>query len=129
MLIQKFGRRELLTLSLEKVAECLFFINICQKLKGKSINEEKKIPKLKVSRHGLISGGRGLRLFLSGISNETFQEHRSRLRETTEADLKRVADKYLSQDLDGGRVSISVMGPEQAAKTLDSTWTVQNLLG
>jgi len=66
---------------------------------------------------------------LSGISNETFQEHRSRLRETTEADLKRVADKYLSQDLDGGRVSISVMGPEQAAKTLDSTWTVQNLLG
>ena len=104
------------------------FINICQKLRGKSINED-FFPKFKVSRHGLISGGRGLRLFLSGISNETFQEHRSRLRETTEADLKRVADKYLSQDLDGGRVSISVMGPEQAAKTLDSTWTVQNLLG
>ena len=40
-------------------------------------------------------GHKGMRFFLSGISDEDFALHRSRLRSVTLADLKGVAEKYL----------------------------------
>ena len=74
----------------------------------------------------VVPGSRGLRQYLSGIDDATFQEHRRRLRETSVQDLKRVATAYLSD----GKAGVSVMGPEDTAKSLDnSQWHVQNLLG
>ena len=40
-------------------------------------------------------GHKGMRFFLSGISDEDFALHRSRLRSVTLSDLKAVAEKYL----------------------------------
>ena len=72
-----------------------------------------------------LPGQRGLRWFLSGISHDTFQQHRQRLRNVAREDLERVARAYLTN----ANAGVSVMGPETTAKTLDSSWAVQNLLG
>lgn len=68
---------------------------------------------------------RGLRRWLSGITDEIFQEHRSRIRNVQREDLIRVANEYLKD----GTTGITVIGPEATAKELDNTWNVEMLLG
>ena len=68
---------------------------------------------------------RGLRRWLSGITDEIFQEHRSRIRNVQREDLIRVANEYLKN----GTTGITVIGPEATAKELDNTWNVEMLLG
>jgi len=51
-------------------------------------------------------GHKGMRFFLSGISDEDFALHRSRLRSVTLADLKGVAEKYLVEPAVCGKALI-----------------------
>ena len=65
-------------------------------------------------------GHKGMRFFLSGISDEDFALHRSRLRSVTLADLKRVAEKYLLEPPVCGKALIG-----GANKNLEEMgWTV-----
>lgn len=74
----------------------------------------------------ILPGARGLGPFLTGISHETFLEHRRRLRDVTRDDLIRVSDRYLSRK--GENVGVSVIGPESQSVKLDSTWNVEPLV-
>ena len=75
----------------------------------------------------VMPGDRGLRGWISGITNEMFQQHRDRIRSVTRDDLIRVTAQYLNSE--DRNIGISVIGPESTAKTLDNSWNVQMLLG
>ena len=75
----------------------------------------------------VLPGDRGLRGWLSGITDEMFQEHRSRIRGVEREDLLRVVNKYLHGD--DKTMGISVIGPETTATTIDNSWNIQTLLG
>jgi len=75
----------------------------------------------------IMPGDRGLRGWISGITNEMFQQHRDRIRSVTRDDLLRVTAQYLNSE--DRNIGISVIGPESTAKTLDNSWNVQMLLG
>ena len=72
-----------------------------------------------------LPGDRGLRVWLSGINDDIFQEHRSRIKNVQREDLIRVTNEYLKD----GTVGLSVIGPESTAKTLDNSWNIEMLLG
>ena len=72
-----------------------------------------------------LPGDRGLRVWLSGINDDIFQEHRSRIKNVQREDLIRVTNEYLKN----GTVGLSVIGPETTAKTLDNSWNIEMLLG
>lgn len=55
-------------------------------------------------------GYRGLRYFLSGIDDNTFKEHRIRVKQVTKADLIEVSDRYL---LDAPLTGRTLIGPAQ----------------
>ena len=73
----------------------------------------------------ILPGDRGLRHWLSSVTDEIFQEHRCRIRSVQREDLIKVANEYLKN----GTIGISVIGPETTAKTLDNSWNVEMLLG
>nr|XP_018905366.1 PREDICTED: presequence protease, mitochondrial [Bemisia tabaci]XP_018905367.1 PREDICTED: presequence protease, mitochondrial [Bemisia tabaci] len=55
---------------------------------------------------------RGMRLFLHGITDEMFQQHRSHLLKVTRDDVIFVANKYLSKHEPTGKVARALIGPE-----------------
>ena len=71
------------------------------------------------------AGSRGLREFLANVDDATFEEHRRRLKETTEDEVKRVAEKYL--DNRSSPKGMTVIGPADK-KEVDDSWTVQELV-
>ena len=74
----------------------------------------------------VLPGVRGLGPFLSRISDETFLEHRRRLRDVSRDDLIRVSDRYLAGK--GDNIGVSVIGPESQSQKLDSSWDVEPLV-
>lgn len=89
--------------------------------------DEAKLGVFKAVDRPVLPGARGQRLFLSGITDEMFEQHRQRLRQVTREDLLRVSDKYLSSS--SKAKSVTVIGPESSAKNLDNkSWTVQQLM-
>ena len=73
-------------------------------------------------------GGRGLRKFLSEITDEEFDVHRQKIKDTTVEQIKAVADKYLGAQSKSRR-AVSVLGPETSASQVDgeSNWTTEPL--
>ena len=78
----------------------------------------------------VLPGERGMRHWLTGITDDMFQEHRCRIRNVERGDLLRVTSKYIKQDeRDCKIIGTTVIGPEATATTLDKTWNIQTLLG
>ena len=71
------------------------------------------------------AGSRGLREFLANVDDDTFEDHRRRLKETTGEDVKRVAEKYLNNS--SAPRGMTVIGPADK-KEVDDSWTVQELV-
>ena len=56
-------------------------------------------------------GHRGMRHFLTGVSDQMFSEHRLRLKSVTVADVKRVAESYLVEPRTQGKTMIGGVHP------------------
>lgn len=75
--------------------------------------DEAKLNVFKELDKPVLPGSRGQRLFLSGITDEQFEEHRRVLRNVTFADIQRVSEQYLSASRD---LSYSTtIGPESTS--------------
>ena len=72
-----------------------------------------------------LSGAIGQRLFLSGITDDQFHEHRTQLRNVTIEDVKRVSEKYLGKSRENA--CTTALGP-QASAANDSSFVVEELL-
>jgi len=70
----------------------------------------------------ITAGHKGLRYFLSGISDEVFANHRVSIKDVKVQDLKVVADKYLLDPPVSGKAMIG--GLQQGLE--DMGWTVHN---
>uniref|UniRef100_A0A0K2SWQ5 Presequence protease, mitochondrial n=1 Tax=Lepeophtheirus salmonis TaxID=72036 RepID=A0A0K2SWQ5_LEPSM len=69
-------------------------------------------------------GARGLRKFLSGITNEEFDNFRQSLKAVKVEDIKRVTDKYLmDSSLPSG---VTIIGPESGSKDRKD-WNIESL--
>ena len=77
----------------------------------------------------VLPGERGLRKWISGITDEMFQEHRQRIRNVEKDDLFRVTEEYLKKHQNANTRGISVIGPEATAKNLDNSWDIEMLMG
>jgi len=66
-------------------------------------------------------GYRGLRSFLSGVDDQTFRDHRVRVKNVTKEDLVSAANKYLDPKVSGR----TLIGPAQTGLQ-DLGWTTQN---
>lgn len=66
---------------------------------------------------------RGMRLFLSGVSDEQFDEHRRRLIDVSRDDIGRVCEKYLANSSAHG---VTVIGPPNQAVAADPSWTTES---
>ena len=75
--------------------------------------------------HFFFSGAIGQRLFLSGITDDQFHEHRTQLRNVTIEDVKRVSEKYLGSSRENA--CTTALGP-QASAANDSSFIVEELL-
>ena len=72
--------------------------------------DEAKLNVFKELDKPVLPGSRGMRLYLSGITDEQFEEHRRLLRNVTFADVQRVSEHYLGSSRE---MSFSTtMGPE-----------------
>ena len=74
--------------------------------------DEAKLNVFKGLDSPVLPGARGQRLYLSGITDDQFEEHRRLLRNVTFADVQRVSNHYLGN----GRI-----GPESTAVSLSFT--------
>ena len=79
--------------------------------------EEAKLNVFKAVDKPALPSARGQRLFLSGISNEQFAEHRRQLRQVTFADVQRVSDKYLAPSRTNA--CMTSLGPQTELKNYD----------
>ena len=79
--------------------------------------EEAKLNVFKAVDKPVLPSARGQRLFLSGISDEQFAEHRRQLRQVTYADIQRVSDKYLAQSR--VKACMTSLGPQTDFKSYD----------
>ena len=79
--------------------------------------EEAKLSVFKAVDKPPLPSARGQRLFLSGISNEQFAEHRRQLRQVTSADVQRVSDKYLAQSR--AKACMTSLGPQTEINSYD----------
>lgn len=92
--------------------------------------DEAKLSVFQAVDSPVLPGARGLRLYLSGVTDDLFQEQRMRLKSTTRADLMRVADVYLKAE----KFSTTVIGPEATGGELaagsgsSSDWVVEGLV-
>jgi Zn-dependent M16 (insulinase) family peptidase len=86
--------------------------------------DEAKLNVFKAVDRPVLPGARGQRLFLAGITDDMFDEHRKQLRNVTSQDVLRVSDKYLSASRD--KASVTVIGPESSA--LATSFPVEALL-
>ncbi|XP_043239224.1 presequence protease, mitochondrial-like isoform X1 [Amphibalanus amphitrite] len=68
----------------------------------------------------VVPAQRGMRHFLHGITDDQFDEHRSRLQAVTRDDLRRVAETYLARPAVTGTCILGKQCPD-----LDSSWQVQ----
>ena len=66
--------------------------------------------------------GKGMRLFLSHISDEQFAAHRQQLVNVTKDDLVRVSQDYLRQPAVHG---VTIIGPPNDTTARDPSWAVQ----
>lgn len=66
--------------------------------------------------------GKGMRLFLSHISDEQFAAHRQQLVNVTKDDLVRVCQEYLRQPAVQG---VTIIGPPNDTTARDSSWNVE----
>lgn len=73
-------------------------------------------------------GSRGLRQFLSEVSDDMFDEHREQLKAVQAEDVIRVAAEYLDAKRERG---VTVIGPERTQESLEAdlggVWTVESL--
>ena len=74
--------------------------------------DEAKLSVFKGLDKPVLPGARGQRIFLSGITDEQFQEHRQRVRNVTFADVQRVAQEYLGNSRE--KAFSTTLGPETA---------------
>ena len=77
---------------------------------GQTDVDEAKLSVFKALDKPILPGARGLRIFLSGITDEQFENHRRLIREVTFADIQRVSEKYLGQSRDNA--FSTTLGPE-----------------
>ncbi len=71
----------------------------------------------------VLPGARGLREFLTGVTDEALLRHRRKVRAVSPGDVASVMHRYLGKDKVAG---IAVLGPEK--ETLDGGWKVEKLL-
>ena len=91
--------------------------------------EEAKLGIFQAIDKPVLPGERGMRMWSTGITDEIFQEHRRRIRNVGREDLLRVTNQYLNMVTRDTPIGVSVIGPETTARTLDSSWNIQMLLG
>lgn len=72
----------------------------------------------------VVPADRGMRLFLSGITDEQFEEHRRRLKAVSVEDLRRVANTYLRAPAVSGRC---VLGALKEDDDLGKEWQVTDV--
>ena len=110
--------------TLDVFNQSLDFLNSPDSFSDKDV-EEAKLGIFQAVDKPVLPGARGMRYFLTNITDDSFQKHRERLKAVSREDLKRVGEKYLSNDKTG----ISVVGPESSAQNLEADWNIQTLLG
>lgn len=91
-------------------------------LTGESIKEAKLRVFQKIDSP-VPPSGKGLRLFLSRITDQQWQNHRQQLIDVTRDDLMRVCNKYLA---DCNVYGATVIGPVDEAVAADGSWTVKS---
>jgi Zn-dependent M16 (insulinase) family peptidase len=67
----------------------------------------------------------GMRLFLSGITDDMLQQRRERLLDVTAEDVQRVADQFLVQRAD--KSSVAVLGEKKDWVSQANGWDVRDL--
>ena len=72
--------------------------------------DEAKLNVFKDLDKPVLAGARGQRLFLSGITDQQFEEHRNILRNVTYADVQRVSNQYLGNSRE--MAYSTTIGPE-----------------
>ncbi len=87
--------------------------------------DEAKLSVFKAIDRPVLPGDRGVRQFLSGVTDDMLAEHRERLREVTVEDVRRISEKYLGP---WKGTTATVIGPESSAQNVNSTWNVEPLL-
>jgi Zn-dependent M16 (insulinase) family peptidase len=75
--------------------------------------DEAKLNVFKGLDSPVLPGARGQRLYLSGITDDQFEEHRRLLRNVTFADVQRVSNQYLGNSREMG--FSTTIGPESTA--------------
>ena len=99
-------------------------------VENRSIDEndlnEAKLGVFKALDAPVMPGNRGMRRFLAGIDDDSFDRHRNAVKSVSADDVKRVAAEYLQNP---ARKSSTIIGPEKSDfKDLEGKWTVKQLM-
>ena len=86
--------------------------------------DEAKLNVFKALDKPVLPSARGQRLFLSGITDEQFENHRNLLRNVSIEDVKRVSEQYLGSSRE--KAKETVLGPSSSAN--NSNFIVEELL-
>lgn len=97
--------------------------------KGNFTDEEVDQAKLGVFQQvdaPICPGDKGMRNFLYGISDETYQQHRLKLMKVTKDEIIALGEKYLNESVNKNKVGRAVIGPENKSITSnsDQSWRV-----
>ncbi len=87
--------------------------------------EEAKLGVFQKLDEPVLPGARGLREFLTGVTDGALHEMRARVRSTGARDVRRAAERYLDPARERG---VAVIGPEDRAGQLDESWKVHKLV-
>ena len=112
------------TATLDAFDSSLSWLTDKNNLNGQDVDEAKLSVFQKLDEP-VVPGSRGIRYFLTGITDQMFDDHRKELKSVTTEDIVRVGEKYLDDGVAKVK-GVTVIGPEP--KGLDSTWTVEQLV-